>query len=327
MRRVLLVLASAVLAMSLARMLLAATGGTGGFTQPHPPYDASWVRSGSNPLISPAVAWEETAVYEPTVLNIAAGDWRMWYGGGWANPGIGYATSTDGLSWSKSGSNPVLGQGGSGVTTALRNTVVQVGSGFRMYYADANPTGNIKVATSGDGIAWTVVGTALPNSAAGWATGFQNTSVVKWGGTWWMLVDGYTGSVFNLALATSTDGLTFTLGNSGNALTTLEVASGGTYGSPSLQRYGGVWHLWYLAVNGTGNLPTDIYHASSPDLITWTRSPSTPVLTHTGSTPEVDQVADPHVLIVDGTAYLYYAAMDNASEAGVVNVATAAAVP
>lgn len=287
----------------------------------YPPFDASWTRSPSNPILSPSVAWEETAVYEPNVIYDSG--WKMWYGGGWGNPAIGYATSSDGITWTKYASNPVLGQGGSGIAgPALRNTVLKVGATYYLYYADANPLGNIKVATSADGIAWTVQGTALANNAATWATGFQNTAVTILNGVWYMLVDGYNGTTFELAYATSADGLTFTLGNSGNQISSLQVAAGGTYGSPELLRLGGVWHAWYLAVNGTGNLPTDIYHATSSNLVAWTRSPTGPVLTHTGISPEVDQVADPDVIVQSSVAYLYYAAMDNASSAGVICVAT-----
>lgn len=309
-----------ILAVTLVRLLLAATGGAGGFTATVPPFDASWVRSGSNPILSPSEAWEQTAVYEPNVIydgNI----WKMWYSGGWADPAIGYAESTDGLTWTKYAGNPVLGQGGSGVAgMAVRNNVIKVGSTYYCYYADDNPDANLKVATSSDGIAWTVQGTALAKTAASWGSGWANVTVWKEGANWYMLAEGRSGSIWEIAYATSSDGLAWTLGNSGNQLTTLQVAAGGMYGGPALSIIGGTYHLWYHAAPGVGTLPTNLYHSSSTNRTTW--ATPTLVLTHTGSGFEVDQVADPSVLVVQGVSYLYYDGDDNGSEAAHILLAT-----
>lgn len=306
--------------------LLTAARGSGAFTPPAtvPPFDATWTRSGSNPIITPTVAWEETAVQEPTVLY--DGGWKMWYSGGWANPGIGYATSANGIAWTKYASNPVLGQGGSGVAgMAVRGQVLKVDSTFYLYYADANPLANLKVATSTDGIAWTVQGTALANNVVGWATGWANSSVWIEGSSWHMLAEGRSGSIWEIAYATSSNGIAWTLGNSGNQLTTLQVFAGGMYGGPWVKMYGSTYHVWYHAAPGAGDLPTNIYHATSTDRITWTRSPSGPVLTYLGSGFEVDQVADPCVIVVSGTAYLFYDGINNPVEQGRIGVATAPA--
>jgi predicted GH43/DUF377 family glycosyl hydrolase len=308
-------------------LLLAVAGGGRAFSPTHWPHTGdSWVRSGSNPLLSPAVAWEETAVYEPTVLYRGVGDWVMLYSGGWSNPGIGLATSANGTSWTKYASNPVLGQGGSGVAgIAVRQSFTKVGSTYYCYYADANPNANLKVATSSDLITWTVQGTALASNVVGWCTGWANSAVWKEGSNWYMLVEGRSGSIWEMAYATSADGLSWTLGNSGNQLTTLQVASGGMYGGPALFQVGTLYHLWYHAAPGSGSLPTNIYHATSTDRITWTKTTPSPVLTHTGSGFEVDQVADPSMVVVGGSSYLFYDGDDNASSAAHVLLATAPA--
>lgn len=315
-------LAIAALLMVLALRLLT---GYAGAQFRHPPYDASWSRSGSNPILTPTIAWEETAVYEPNVIYDGA--WKMWYGGGWANPGIGYSTSADGITWTKYAGNPVLGQGGSGVAgIAVRNDVIKVGATYYCYYADANPLANLKVATSSDGIAWTVQGTALAKNVVGWATGWANAAVWVEGSTWYMLAEGRSGSIWEIAYATSSDGVTWALGNGGNQLTTLQVAAGGMYGGPNVFRDGATYHLWYHAAPGAGDLPTNIYHATSTDRITWTQTAPNPVLTYAGSGFEVDQVADASVLVVSGTAYLFYDGVNNAASQARIGVATATAL-
>ena len=58
--------------------------------------------------------------------------------------------------------------------------------------------------------------------------------------------------------------------------------------------------------NSSGGLPTDVYHASSADLISWQVTPG-PVVAHTGgSSFEHDQCAGPVPFTVGEKAFLYY---------------------
>ena len=69
-----------------------------------------WKRYGSNPVLSPGGAsdWDNTSVGYCSVIY-SYGTWRMWYGGGpGTNQGIGYATSADGIIWTKSPDNPIF---------------------------------------------------------------------------------------------------------------------------------------------------------------------------------------------------------------------------
>ena len=69
-----------------------------------------WKRWVVNPILSPgAVAdWDNTSVGYCTVMNISS-SWHMWYGGGpGTNHGIGYATSPDGVNWTKHPANPIF---------------------------------------------------------------------------------------------------------------------------------------------------------------------------------------------------------------------------
>ena len=76
----------------------------------------SWTKQPGNPVLSagPEGAWDGEKVADPNVLFDGT-TYHMWYAGndgsGWQ---IGYATSTDGVTWTKSPSNPVLTTGSPG---------------------------------------------------------------------------------------------------------------------------------------------------------------------------------------------------------------------
>ena len=71
----------------------------------------SWQRVSYKPVISPDVAWEKVAVMCPDVIwDNSTHLFRMWYSGGdqYEPDAIGYATSPDGLVWTKAKANPVF---------------------------------------------------------------------------------------------------------------------------------------------------------------------------------------------------------------------------
>jgi predicted GH43/DUF377 family glycosyl hydrolase len=282
---------------------------------------------GRNPLIMPSQAWEETAVYEPCVMR-EDGLFKMWYSGGWDNPAVGYATSPVAVSnWTKH-TGAIIGQGGSSISgVACRINVIKVAGTYYAYYANTiGPSAHLKVATSADGIAWTLQGTAVANNAASGFDGWANGSILVEGGTWHMILEGHATSGspgWAMFYLTSSDGLTWTFQNSGNPLTSLRVSGGGMYGGPSLLNIGGIYHLYYHASSTPGsNVPTDIYHATSANLINWTISGSpTAILTHAGTGIEGDQIADPNVLESEGRVYMFYDGTDNPNESAGIGMA------
>jgi hypothetical protein len=54
--------------------------------------------------------WDSSYASFGTVIKVANGKWHMWYSGGTDNVhhGIGHATSSDGLAWTRDASNPLL---------------------------------------------------------------------------------------------------------------------------------------------------------------------------------------------------------------------------
>ncbi|MFA5189439.1 MAG: glycosyl hydrolase family 65 protein [Verrucomicrobiia bacterium] len=70
-----------------------------------------WKRMTEKPVFSPEAPWEKVAVMCPHVIwDDAAKQFRMWYSGGEQNEpnAIGYATSPDGVVWTKLPSNPIF---------------------------------------------------------------------------------------------------------------------------------------------------------------------------------------------------------------------------
>ena len=75
------------------------------------PDGLAWKRMSEKPVLSPEKPWEKVAVMCPHVLwDAGSQQFRMWYSGGEQNEpnAIGYATSPDGLTWTKHEANPVF---------------------------------------------------------------------------------------------------------------------------------------------------------------------------------------------------------------------------
>lgn len=295
-----------------------------------PPPSASWERYAGNPIISPTEAWEETATSEVVCLyRPGATTFDIWYTGGWDNPGVGYATSSLATPYAvtKYASNPVLGQGGSGLAGGVASTWVYLdGSTYHLFGSGGSPIRSTMIHyTSSDRTSWTSA--SLTITIPGANTLWGNRTVWKEGSTYYMLQEAGP-SVWQIYLYTSSDLNTWSIQNSGNPLTTLQIAVGGMYGGPRVAEVDGVvtpkvdsiYHLWYHAANVSGVLPTDIYHATSTDRITWV--PNGPVLTHLGSGYEADQAAGPCILQVGGDSFMFYDGDDNTAESAAIGLAT-----
>jgi hypothetical protein len=76
------------------------------------PDGKTWTRAADNkPVLAPEHSWEKVAVMCPDVIwDAAAREYRMYYSGGeqYEPDAIGYATSPDGRTWTKSKRNPIF---------------------------------------------------------------------------------------------------------------------------------------------------------------------------------------------------------------------------
>jgi predicted GH43/DUF377 family glycosyl hydrolase len=126
---------------------------------------SDWTKYEFNPLTGlgpgPPGAWDELGTAPSTVLD-DGGNYHMWYtgmntGGLWQ---IGYASSPDGLAWTKHPDQVLWPSEAWEGESVYRPEVVDYGSGFAMWYTGfrtdtaPNPLAAIGYAVSTDGINW-----------------------------------------------------------------------------------------------------------------------------------------------------------------------------
>lgn len=250
---------------------------------------------------------------------------RMWYTGGWSPTAIHMAVSDDaGLTWTRDGAAPLIGNGGSGVTGDVAHTGLwrDPVDPLTLHICFAVPAvGPLRRITSTDGgLTWGSVQTLL--TATGWERGeFGNSACVFHDGEWHLFYEAMnTSGVWEIGYATSPDGVTFTRQYGGQPLRSLRVGVGHYGGQQIEQLADGTWEMLYHASPGTSPV-TKIYRALSTDLIHWERFPQDRVLDMSLAF-EVDQVADPHVVTISGTRYMFYEGFDNPSQIAKINRAT-----
>ena len=124
------------------------------------PDGIAWKRMSDRPVLSPEKLWEKVAVMCPHVLwDAQAGLFRLWYSGGEQNEpnAIGYATSPDGLHWTKHAANPIFTPDPTLAWEQHKVTACQVerrGDWYVMFYIGFRdePHAQIGIARSRDGI-------------------------------------------------------------------------------------------------------------------------------------------------------------------------------
>ncbi|MCT9931158.1 hypothetical protein N5079_13115 [Planotetraspora sp. A-T 1434] len=103
--------------------------------------------------------WEQEINRPSVIYNSRLGMYQMWYTGQNGISKIGYATSTDGITWTRSARNPVMRAGNAWEKNTVLNPSVLWNSRsnvYQMWYAagfDYEPKA-IGYATSADGVTW-----------------------------------------------------------------------------------------------------------------------------------------------------------------------------
>ncbi len=319
---------------------------------------SKWTKYQGNPVLNPGSAgeWDDGGVYSPTVVY-HGGTYHMWYSasGGGTGGEIGYATSPDGVTWSKyddpattihpyAESDPVLNPGSSGEWDdgyIAHPDVLYDGATYHMWYNGCDVTGTraIGYATSPDGINWTKhPGNPVlnPGSPGEWDDSHvYHPDVLYHGTTYHMWYDGVDAALtWRIGYATSLDGITWSKYD--NPATTahpyaqsdpvLNPGSSGEWDdvyidSPDVLYDGTTYHMWYSGFDG---MTRGVGYATSPDGITWSKyddpittaapyAESDPVL-NPGPAGEWDYagVYSPGILH-DGTTYhMWYDGVDAA---------------
>lgn len=280
-----------------------------------------WVKYNNNPVldIGSPNAWDGGRIFYHFILFDGA-KYRMWYTGYNptlnAPPAIGYAISSDGLSWTKYANNPILKPipGGFEDEGVYEPVVIYDGIRFRMWYDGTSQSQSsfaTGYATSSDGINWTryVANPVLKGGPAGsWDAQGGFPSTVHFDGTGFkMWYTGSDGRTLRFGYATSTDGINWSK-YANNPI--LDIGPPGAWDTnyiflPDVMFDGSNYQMWYEGFAGIG-------HANSSDGIHWIKDPANPVLE--GGAPgtwESQGVGQPRVL-VDGKKYrMWYIGADD----------------
>src|SRR3990167_607509 len=247
-----------------------------------------WVSHADNPIITVGAggSWEDIWVHPYCVVDNGSGTLYMYYGGAgvWDPEQVGLATSTDGITWSKYGSNPIFspGTGGQWDDYKVKDFhVIKDGSNWKAWYAaqrNVSPL-NLKVgyATSSDGISWTRYGSnPVLSLGAGGEWDDEDVSVSDvWleDSTYYMLYSGIgdesTNNSRKIGLATSSDGIAWV--KSGSNPIFEGIASTWEDGVLDVDgvKIDGIYHMFYQG-NTSDQIYSAIGSATSTDLINWT---------------------------------------------------------
>ena len=281
-----------------------------------------WTKDPNNPVMPGGTSgtWNRHVMMPNILYNTDSSRYEMWYA---ATPGsplrpsrIGFATSPDGISWTKVHPNPVLEPevGTWDESTVEGQMVLRENGTYKMWYTGWSPTnevGGIGYATSPDGLNWTkhpgnpvFVGTTETWEEGG--PGYCTIMPVPGGYKMW-----YTGvnadwTKSNIGYAESVDGIVWQSDTLNNP-----VLTSGTTGqwdenlnSPQVVFIDSVYHMWY-----TGRKLTDttreIGWATSRDGITWSKHPD-PVLTPTSGHWDGNKVEPGTVILEEGSLRMWY---------------------
>ncbi|HKD33835.1 MAG TPA: hypothetical protein VKB73_10230 [Gaiellaceae bacterium] len=261
----------------------------------------AWARAnGGNPILQGTQgAFDDDGAYGADVVYDPANPqapFQMWYSGrAGVFGGIGYATSLDGVTWTKYPSNsapaPVVTHGPPGSAdsfAAADPTVLHDGSVWKMWYTgDDSSKKRIAYATSSDGVNWSKGGKVIAPEDAGVSANLQwgafAPTVWKTAGGYSMLLTGRKlvgGGVFQTKIlgTTSSDGITWAgpspaVNPSGTAsnfdysnLNSPEVLQDPGSSSPFKLYYSG------NTIDANGNFHTRVGLATSNDGNSWNKS-------------------------------------------------------
>lgn len=228
-----------------------------------------WSKYANNPMFSYGSAgqWDDSGVEHFCVVK-EKGDWHAWYAG---DPGgrawsIGYATSTDGVTWSKYGGNPIInpGTGGSWDSGFIVPSCIlkEENIYYMFYWGGSNPndstTWQAGYATSTDKINWTkYAGNPIFSGIVDeWDDGILDYDVINVSGTYYMFYQGNvaSGATSAIGVATSTDKVNW----SRAATNPFPRGANGTWddewneGPTLIYKLGFGWMMYYMGQPGSG---------------------------------------------------------------------------
>jgi predicted GH43/DUF377 family glycosyl hydrolase len=251
-----------------------------------------WQKYTSNPLNihgSPG-SWNQSVITPCVIFNSDLNRYEMWFTtfGNFPNAGIGFAYSSDGISWTLNSTNPVMTPSTTGWDSLFVGAVcvLKEGGTYKMWYTGWKSTTwyphSIGYATSPDGINWTKHPNPVLSPLTGWESGAVGyPSVIKVGSDYVMF---YTGEVSAGSALTgraiSTDGITW------QRYSNNPVLPAGEPGEWDQNNYLGnvielnnTLYIYYTGETNPNVSGTAIGVAASTDMgITWTKYSGNPIV-------------------------------------------------
>jgi predicted GH43/DUF377 family glycosyl hydrolase len=308
---------------AIAALVTAMCLGGSAFGQSMP--DGPLVRYSGNPLLTkgPTGSYDQLKIGPRAILREAPNVWKMWYEAvpGGNQSAAAYATSTDGLNWTKYAGNPVMspsvaweGAGGTNHEDSPTSVLKEDGLYKLWYHGISGTTRQIGYAESPDGLNWTKYSgnpVLAPGPAGAWdADTVCEPRVIHTGNQYVMFYTHCEGS-HGIGLATSNDGKTWTK-YAGNPV--LTVGPSGAWDSLQVS-WGEVYYdgqrffMWYPGHDNSAN-GFSLGVATSTDGKNWTRSPNNPVMTPPptplGKGDDLGVESSPSVVRLADTMRVYY---------------------
>ena len=255
----------------------------------------NWEKYAGNPVIVPGPPgeWDDYWIFSGDVL-FDDSTFHMWYSS-WdsVNTRIGYATSPDGITWTKYAGNPVMDIGLPGSwdeSGVSRPTVVYNESVYHLWYWGENTSGinRLGYATSPDGIVWTKYA-GNPVMDVGplgtWDdSGILFPDVIFSDSIYQLWYAGWDSTNLRIGYATSADRINW-IKYAGNPVLNLgEAGSWDSAGvtSPTVVYHDGIYYMWYTG--GEEMIPGIPFlnisfpgYAFSSDGINWTKYAENPI--------------------------------------------------
>jgi predicted GH43/DUF377 family glycosyl hydrolase len=280
----------------------------------------NWEKFQGNPVLDAgsAGAWDEEGLQHQFVL-FDGNTYHMWFDGESGDVrSIGYASSPDGITWTKYENNPVLTSGAPGTWDDFRVSgavVIFDGTTYHMWYGGVKlPHIATGYATSPDAITWTKYSgnPVLEIGAQGsWDDSWVGPSSVSFDGTTFkMWYNGFDGDILRIGYATSPDGIAWTKHASNQILAPGAFRTWDDYWvfTPHVVFDGNNYLMWY---SGHDENTFRIGLATSSDGIAWTKEAANPVLDLGSSgTWESNSVAHPRVILNDTLFQMWYLGRD-----------------